>query len=419
MIISPQHNKRSFQAFLVFCGVMLLAACSKDKSLNRNLTFWKNDKIPYGTYYAFEQLTAIFPEAEILVNKTSPDIYNNEAQLFTDMPFLDSTEKSLFMVVTPRVIPGKRELQAMLNYISQGNHVFISAIDISESFLDSVRLSINSDPAFLRLDDSLQVALVHPQQHDTISYIYPGVQLDNYLAKYDSTITEILGYNSDGNPNFVRFTYDGGGSLYLHFAPTVFTNFFLLHKDNKSYYDLALSYLPRDITTVYWDEYFRYHRDGRSEENNDFSALSWMMNQPALAWMMWILIGLFLIVYLFESKRRQRAIPVRQKLKNSSVDFVKTIGRLYYQRKDNKNLALKMTTHFLDQVRSHYNISTSQLDAGFEKRFAYKSGFAEQEVSELVKAINTVQKRPLVDDELLMSYHNTLNKFINAIKYGR
>jgi hypothetical protein len=418
------HTALSVARTLCFALLVLaLAACGAcgRKKLNENVTFWKNDKIPYGTFYAYEHLPSLFPEASVSVNKISPDIYNIENNAFNseDMPFGDTTGKSLFMVVTPRVVPDKRELQAMLNYISQGNHIFISTADISRNLLDSLRLGVDSGPGFFRLGDSLEVKLVHPQDDDTISYIYPGLQLDSYLDKYDSSITEILGYNSDGQPNFVRFTYEGGGSLYLHFAPTAFTNFFLLHKNNKSYYDLALSYLPKDITTVLWDEYFRYHRDGRSEENNDFSALSWMMKQPPLAWMMWILLGLFLIVYLFESKRRQRTIPVRPKLRNTSVDFVKTIGRLYFQRKDNKNLAAKMTTHFLDQVRIHYNLPTSQLDAGFEKRLAYKSGFSEHEVNGLLNQVKMINERPLITDEVLMSYHNTLNKFINAMKHGR
>ncbi|RYY30146.1 MAG: hypothetical protein EOO04_05485 [Chitinophagaceae bacterium] len=413
-------GKLSLRICLCACVVLFIAGCNK-KKLNENLTFWKNDKIPYGTFYAYNQLSSLFPEATVTVNKNSPDLYNTESNSSFEVrtQFDDTSGKSLFMVITPSVEPDKRELQAMLNYISQGNHIFISAVDISRNLLDSLRLSVKSGPAYLRLGDSLAVSLIHPQDDDTMSYAYPGAQLDSYLDKYDSAITEILGYNSDGKPNFVRFTYEGGGSLYLHFAPTVFTNFFLLHKENKTYYDFALSYLPAEITSVAWDEYFRYHRDGRSEENNDFSALSWMMKQPALAWMMWILLGLFLIVYLFESKRRQRAIPLRSKLKNTSVDFVKTIGRLYFHRKDNKNLAAKMTTHFLDQVRSHYNIPTSRLDAGFEKRFAYKSGFPEQEVSGLLSQIRMIRERPLIEDDLLMSYHNTLNKFINAMKHGR
>ncbi len=39
-----------------------------------------------------------------------------------------------------------------------------------------------------------------------------------------------------------------------------FTNFFLLHKENKAYYDNVLSYLPASVNEVKWDEYFRYDR---------------------------------------------------------------------------------------------------------------------------------------------------------------
>ena len=51
----------------------------------------------------------------------------------------------------------------------------------------------------------------------------------------DSTITTILGKDEYGRANFVKLDYEGGGSLYLHLAPLAFSNFFLLHKENKAY----------------------------------------------------------------------------------------------------------------------------------------------------------------------------------------
>ena len=404
--------------------IMVLSGCSgcnKQKRLNEKLTFWKNDKIPYGTFYAYENLDKIFPGAKITVNKISPDKYKTPGfeNLNVEETEKDDSGRSVYVIITPVVEPDSRELQAMFSYISEGNHIFISAMKFSDNLLDSLRLKTQFESGFVKFDDSLKLGIVHPTGYDTAWFAYPGKNLENYLKSYDSSITSTIGFSAKGKPNFVKFTYEGGGSLFLQFAPAAFTNFFLLHKNNKGYYDEALSYLPARVDNVIWDEYFRYHRNGRGEQNTDFSAFSWMMKQPALAWTIWILLLLFLLIYLFESKRKQRAIPVKAKLKNASVDFVKTIGRLYFQRKDNKNLATKMTTHFLDQVRQQYNITTSNLDVDFEKKLSYKSGHSQEEVKDLVQHIKLVQERPLVTDELLMDFNEKLEKFKNKFKDGR
>jgi hypothetical protein len=220
-----------------------------------------------------------------------------------------------------------------------------------------------------------------------------------------------------GRPNFVQFNYEGGGSLYIHLAPAAFTNFFLLHKNNKAYYDNVLSYLPRNSEVVRWDDYFRYHKGGSDEGGSGqkgkglFGAGSWLSKQPALSQAMWLLLLLMLIIYLFESKRKQRAIPVIQPLKNASVDFVKTIGRLYFQRHDNSNLAQKMTVHFQDYVRSKYGIRTSLRDPEFEKRLAWKTGYDIKALSDLLYFINMLHDTPSVTDEGLLELNHKLEHF--------
>ena len=114
------------------------------------------------------------------------------------------------------------------------------------------------------------------------------------------------------------------------------------------------------------------------------------MSQPPLAWSMWILLSLFALIYLLGTKRRQRLIPVIPPLKNSSLDFVKTIGQLYYQKRDHRNLALKISTHFLDYIRTRYNIPTSHLNEHFIDRLSFNAGVEKQEVEKIITAIHLV-----------------------------
>jgi len=232
---------------------------------------------------------------------------------------------------------------------------------------------------------------------------------DNWFASLDSQYTTILGRDARGRPNLVKFGYKGGGSLYLHFAPMAFTNFFLLHKQNKGYYDNTLSYLPASVKEVIWDEYFRY------DKTRDFSAFQYILadhnGNVGLRWAFWLCLLLFLLIYLFESKRKQRLVPVAGELRNNSLDFVKTIGRLYYQRRDNHNLALKMSAHFLDQVRTRYNLPVTTPDIGFVERLAYKTGYSREALQDLVSDIQGLQESTDLSDEELMAFHRKIDTF--------
>jgi hypothetical protein len=395
----------------------LLTSCGS-KNLNKRVTLWRGDKIPYGTYVAYENLHHLFPDASVVINKRSPDRYKSFSGLKNSKDNSDDDyedHKSTYIIISTEVEPDENEAAAILGMVSRGQHVFISSLHISDIMLDSLHLKTAYYSGAFNIDDSLTVSVANPESNDSLSYSYPGKALDNYFVSVDSTFTTVLGHDKVGHPNFVQFDYEGGGALYIHLAPAAFTNYFLLHKSNKAYYDNVLSYLPKNSDVVRWDDYFRYHKSGNDNGSNNgkglFGAGSWLSKQPALAQAMWLLLFLLLIIYLFESKRKQRAIPVIPPLKNASVDFVKTIGRLYFQRRDNQNLAQKMTVHFQDYVRSKYGIRTSLRDPEFEKRLAWKTGYDIKALSDLLYFINMLHDEPSVTDEGLLELNHKLEHF--------
>jgi hypothetical protein len=166
---------------------------------------------------------------------------------------------------------------------------------------------------------------------------------------------------------------------------------------------------------VRWDDYFRNHRKGSDSGQSTKGLFGWLMKQPALASALWLLLILMLIIYLFESKRKQRSIPIIQPLKNASVDFVKTIGRLYFQRHDNKNLAQKMTVHFQDHVRGKYGIRAALNDPEFEKRLAWKTGYDINALKDLLYYMNMLQDGFEVTDAGLLELNRKLEHFYKYV----
>jgi hypothetical protein len=384
-----------------FFLLMAVAFSSCGPRLNKRITLWRNDKIPYGTYYAYNNLQHVFTNAEIETNDKSPE------------SFYQYNNSSAYIIVGYSVRPDEMELKAILNHAIAGNHVFISAIDIGENLLDSFKLKVSeSYPGFF--SDSLTVSVLDPTAGDSLKFTYPGARLDNFFTKIDSSVTNILGRNKDGYANFVKFTYQNGGTVMIHLAPGALTNFFLLHKENKKYYDLVFSPIPDTVEQVVWDDYYRHHMNGNDYgKKSTFSKLGTFLGDDVLRWAFWLTIALFGIIYIFESKRKQRIIPSIKKLNNTSLDFVRTIGRLYYQRKDNKNLAQKISTHFLGHIRTTYNMSTSQMNDDFVSRLAFKSGYPVSLVKEMMDEIRKIDEAYDVSDEELLAFSEKIDKFIN------
>jgi hypothetical protein len=383
----------------LFVTLLGLGACngSRSKTLNPRITLWRKDKIPYGDYLAFESLKQVFPNSEITINRDPPS------------GFSEGMGKKAYIIIVPNMQPDVQELNAILNFVGQGNTVFISAFTFADSLLHN--LNIQTAGVSDISTGGMQLSVLNPATSDSLSFSYPGASFDNYAESIDSQYTTILGRDRKGRPDFVKFSYKGGGALYLHFTPLAFTNFFLLYKENKAYYDNVFSYLPVSVNEVKWDEYFRYDR------GKDFSAFQYVLGNRSLKWAFWLLLLLFLLIYLFESKRRQRIVPALSTLRNNSLDFVRTIGRLYYQRRDNQNLALKMVTHFQDFVRTRYNLTvpaTEEEDDAFVERLSHKTGFGRDPLRELIASTRRIRESTLRDEELL-AFNRKLEEFYKQV----
>ncbi|HYC29906.1 MAG TPA: DUF4350 domain-containing protein [Chitinophagaceae bacterium] len=387
---------------LLLCLAPVMFSCNssiEDKKINERVTLRHTDKIPYGTYVAFENLHFIFPGAEVEVNKISPSNYKSFTYSY-DYPTEDNSanEKTLYIIISPYFDPDLREYNALMRFIGQGNHVFIAADYWGREFCDSLKMDVSDV-----YRDSVWTSVQNPVTYDSLAFTYPGNSIGGYFIKFDSTYANILGRNDSGNVNFIKHSYQGGGSLYMHASPLAFTNFFLLHKANNSYYNNVLSYLPKKVRQIEWDEYFRYGRR--------FSSLQVIMEQPGLRAAFWIVLLIFGLIFLFDSKRKQRIIPVIAPLKNASLDFVKTVGRLYYNYRDNKNLGLKMTAHLMDHIRSRYNIPTSTLDERFILTLASKSGYDNEALKKMIYMAKWMQDSPRIVETELMEFHKLTEDF--------
>ncbi|MFL5772134.1 MAG: hypothetical protein ACJ75F_03185, partial [Flavisolibacter sp.] len=224
----------------------------------------------------------------------------------------------------------------------------------------------------------------------------------------DSGYATVLGKNAKGEANFIRIGYAHGGSIFVHLNPFEFTNFFLLHKTNKKYYDLALSYMPRETGVVEWSDYFR------NKHSTSFSTLHFLLSKRSLRWAFWLTLLLFLLMFIVESKRKQRPVAEMIPIRNTSEDFVKTVGRLYFQQKNNQNLFTKMVAAFLENIRTTYQLPTSHLNEEFALRLAFRSGKPVEDIKHMIQFIYEMRMKADLSDKELMDLHDQMNQFNKA-----
>ncbi len=341
-------------------------------------------------------------------------IYKTEKSFTEQVKQIDGT-RNLYVVVADEVLLQSDDLEAMLNYVSQGNQLFIAASYIDGSLLDTLQLvpkadngvfSLFTNPDSANLMRYSSVRLKDNSLHGTDSYGFFYYPFTEYFQRYDSSATTVLGVNDLLKPNYVAVKH-GNGIIFLHLHPEVFSNYFLLTQNNKEYFEKMMSYVNYNRKTVYWDNFYRL---GLFPENN-FSAFSVFLKYPPLKWALFLALATILLYILIGSKRKQKSVPVLMPNTNSSVSFVETIGRLYLQKKDHHNIVHKMVTYFLERVRNHYYLNTSQFTSEFFSSLSRKSGVVETEVKYLFQYINQLQEAPEISDMQLLELHNKMLPF--------
>lgn len=392
--------KKALPYILGFLGllalvIILASAKKKDRVFDERITLKEADKIPYGFYVARHLLGSLFPEAEMYDNKNAPGQWGGVYRY--------SANQAVF-IVARYFNPESDELDEIISFVKRGNYVFIIANDYS--YEACRRLHIGAVGQMVsNQTDSLRVNLVPPAFPNS-KYSYSGTNYNGHFYNLDNEKQYVLGTNSLDQPNFFKMQ-TGTGALFLHISPMVFTNYFILHGNNIDYYQKAMSVIPQGIHRILWNEYYLQNRTKEKEPN----WLGVLMKYPSFRCGLLTALATLILFALSEMRRRQRIIPVFEKPKNESLDFVETVGRLYYDQKDHHNLAYKMSLYFLEHVRQQYKLSTDVLDEEFTTNLHAKSGYPAKELNQLVGMVLFLRKEQSINEQQLSRFYQQLESF--------
>jgi hypothetical protein len=399
------NRKYFFILGLCFVALILLQLLTP-KPINWNPTYLKKDKIPFGTSALFEMLPEVFPGQAVNI-QTLPAYNSLELQ---DGP------PSNYVVINSTFEPDKLDSRTILDYVAKGNCVFIAATYYTGNFADTFKIKtdsysgvdnvINLDSSsvapILGTDDSTEINFVNPLLKRKTAYVYRKGIENTFFESFDTSLTTILGQNSKGHPDFISIRW-GKGKIFLSTVPEVYTNYLFVNEKNYDYVYKSLSYLPNQ--EILWDEYYKA---GNVKKEN---ALRVIFSKPDLLAAYYLLMGSILIFITVGIKRKQRIIPVVEPLRNTTLDFVETVGTLYYQAGNHKNIADKKIAYFLEYIRSAFQVKTTLYDDAFIDRITNLSGIERKKIHDLFYYFADISIKGSITEQELQKLNRMIETF--------
>jgi hypothetical protein len=366
----------------------------RPRPIDWNSTYSNKDKIPFGTQALYELLPDVLPKQKIASVRLP--IYNQlkESELLI---------KSNYIFVNQEFEIDKNDQKALLNYVAKGNTVFISAYDFSDTLLSILGVKAVLAVPKLR-DTSMVVNMVNPIIKQARGYVFKQDDGRNYLKIKTNKNVIVLAKNTRNEPIFVKIIY-GKGTFFIHNLPLSLTNYYVLDPKTTNFAFDALSYLP--VAPTYWDEYQKQGRFGEDEQ----SVLRFIITQPPLRWAYYLaLLGLGLFA-VFAGKRTQRIIPVVEPPKNTSLEFVQTIGLMYFQQGNHANIAQKKVQYLLVFIREKYGLKTNDLDDSFCESLSKKTGIDRKKIDELITEIKKTERNNRLQEYVLLDLNRCIESF--------
>ena len=242
---------------------------------------------------------------------------------------------------------------------------------------------------------------------------YPMAALGTFIDKEEKLYT-----------NFVRLKV-GKGYFYFHTNPVMFSNLFMVDSAGLEYANYVFSHIG--TKQLYWDRESAFLPDKEKEKRRDKpqiaakSPLEYIFSQPALRWSWYLSMALGLIYVLFGAKRRQRKIPILETNRNTSLEFVETIGRLYFQQQDHKGIIKKQMHLFLAHLRQRYHLVTRDLDDRLIHRIAVRSKVDKEIINDIFVEYFRLQKilqKPYstINAETLNNFYLLIDRFHTEVK---
>nr|WP_315034822.1 DUF4350 domain-containing protein [uncultured Chryseobacterium sp.] len=351
--------------FIIVMIILALLEVNKKETTDWRKNFDRNEKSPFGLFVFSNEAKALFKNKLKKVDQAPYEYYSQFKK-----------EPHNIIVIENDI--DRESWKKILDQVSKGSDAMLMVSKMPKQVSDTIgyydsEISFEEENVLKLTDTKYQNDFIKLDKFPSgrgFSFIKPGVVI---LGK---TVEK---KNSD-QANFIKVKF-GKGNIYAHSEPLFLTNYYLLKPGNVKYTQDVFSYLP-DRETLWFV-------DNNSKASRFF--MRFVLSNPALKYAWWVFLGGLVLFIFFNAKRKQRIVPIVEPLRNTSVDFVKSIGNLYLQEGDFHDMMSKKAQYFLNKVRIDLLIDTQDLDIEFAKKLHLKTGKPMEMIDEAIELIKRAQ----------------------------
>ncbi|SFN51041.1 hypothetical protein SAMN05421594_3072 [Chryseobacterium oleae] len=382
--------KKTFKIYaVIFIVVMVILALfevNKKERISWRKNFNIEEKSPFGLF---------------VFNHEAKDLFKNNLRKIEEAPYdyYSRNKKGAHNIVVIEKELDKQSWKKILDQVSGGSDAMILMSRVPKDISDTIGyhsadISFAEENVLKLTDKEYQNDFIKLDKFPSgrgFSYIKPKVEVLGKTVEKD---------NSD-QANFIKVSF-GKGTIYVHSEPLFLTNYYLLKPGSIKYAQDIFSYL-QDRETIWFVE---------NDTKVSRFFMRFVLSNPALKYAWWVLLGGLVLFIFFNAKRKQRIVPVVEPLKNTSLDFVKSIGNLYLQEGDFHDMMAKKGQYFLNKVRMDFLIDTQHLDEEFAKKLHLKTGKTMEMIHEAIILIKKGQD-PYAD--VMKEDLTRMNKLLDEI----
>ena len=389
-------DKRYFILIAIYIGLLVVFGFVMPQEENWSPDFSSKSDLPFGSEVLYRELTSVFPDTEI--SQSVVGAYH--------LRWDTIKEPRTHLIIDHAFGLDELDTRELLNFVARGNTCFIAAAKFRENFIDTLGLNLQTEyfqfiPGnFLKWQDTVTM---HLKDSDQTWAVKAGSEVQ-YFEPIDSTNWTVLGTFDSLKCNFTMVPF-GLGKFYLHSYPYLFTNYYFLKSGFADYTAVVFSQITPE--TLIWDEYYKPGRAALSG-----SPLATLMQMRGMRWAYWIALILLVIFFLFHIKRKQRMIPVLSPPRNKSLEFVTTLGDLYFRRGDHQDIAEKKIMYWRDQMQRQYGLSDLSLLESEIALIAQKTGKKPEAIGQLLRVMRKIlDRKPVASEQTLIHFNKLLDKF--------
>ena len=120
---------------------------------------------------------------------------------------------------------------------------------------------------------------------------------------------------------------------------------------------------------------------------------------------------MLLLFIFFRDKRNQKIIPILKSNSNTSLEYVQTIGSLYFQSGEHKKIAIQKMKVFLADIRTKYKVQTTDFNESFYVQLSIKSKVSIGIIKEIFERYKFLENLSTADEQILIDFYQSIETF--------